>query len=207
MDVLMKIIRFDTLGYIIASFVGISNLLENNSYYLEFTLSLVLYCVICVVLMLKYQRKKYYVHLKTLNSISLYMKFHHNRLSKLAVIKLQTYRPSYICIYNIINSIAVDVVIMNKIFLILTWNHKLFTSLLSKNSGSTHIIRKVMERNGCIHAHTLCATPGSWPNTTVTMYFTHGNNAYSNTSMLSRNIKPLSIHDCSTRVSTFDSLQ
>lgn len=122
-----------------------------------------------------------------------------NRLLQVFMIYLTFMNDKYI--YN--NKMQTKIIINA----ILTWNHKLLTSLLSKNSGSTHIILNVIDKNGCIQPQTLCATPGSWPNTRVTKCLTAGSKPYSNMRILNRKMQPFNTHDWITLVSTFDCLK
>lgn len=105
----------------------------------------------------------------------------------------------------------ISIFINNKIIYILqkdyTWNHKLLTILLSKNSGNTHIVPNIKDKNGWIHDHTIRAIPGEWPNKTVNEYLTNGKSPYSNTAVLAQNTPPFNAQHWRVLLITIDFLR
>lgn len=88
-----------------------------------------------------------------------------------------------------------------------TWNHKLLTILLSTNSGSTHTVPKVNDRNGFIQDHTVIPIPGEWPNIMVNKYLRNGSKPHSKINMLTQNTPPFKAQHWIVLFNTFDSLK
>lgn len=75
--------------------------------------------------------------------------------------------------------------------IVITWNHKLLTTLLKRNNGTTQNAPNVKFRNGWIHDHTNVPSSGAWPNTRLKSQRILGNITYSKRRILSQKTPPL----------------
>lgn len=89
----------------------------------------------------------------------------------------------------------------------ITWNHKLFTILLSTNNGKIHIIPKIIDNSVTIHPPTATPTPGLWPNIQFKNTRINGKSAHSNKTMLKPKKPPFKRQHWKIRFKRFDSLK
>lgn len=94
-----------------------------------------------------------------------------------------------------------------RIILIFTWNHKLFTTLLSTIRGSIHNALNIIERKECVIDHAVLPISDLCPKMITKKYWTKGRRPYSNNNILNQNTPPLSPQHCKVLFKIFPSLQ
>lgn len=103
-------------------------------------------------------------------------------------------KETSLCVYDMIRKVH-------------TWNHKLFTILLSTNSGRIHIMPKMIDNSVTIQPPTTTPTPGLWPNIQFKNSRMNGRSAHSNKTMLKPKKPPFRRQHWKIRFNRFDSLQ
>lgn len=98
-------------------------------------------------------------------------------------------------------------IIYNDKQIVITWNQRLFTILLSRNNGSTQKAPNVQDRKSFIHDQRDFPVLEESPNNTVSRYFNSGRTPYSKTKRLHQNTPPFNAQHCKVLFSTLGSLQ